>query len=344
MLMPSIVFIPSAVFIPSIVFMLSILTINLIVWILLSIPNNRKKLPKVYLIVRSWLWMLSALFMCFYLSNISNQANIQPYWWAIDILLVIIGLRGLFEISRLWRSKSKLAFVEKLERLKVQPVPVAIHKLIFTSVNTNSFSLFSLPPSKPSPSQSIPAKAHQATLTLSRAKRLANWWQRVTWVDTGLCVAFVYLIISLIALAHLSIVRQQAGVFLFVIFASQFNDIAQYLCGRWLGGRLFSKKLAPTLSPNKTIEGALFGSLLSALLATLLGLWLTSFSVIQCFAIAYFLAISGIIGDLFESTFKRRHGIKDTGTMLAGHGGILDRVDSLLIGVPVITFIYWQFL
>ncbi|PNK61060.1 phosphatidate cytidylyltransferase [Psychrobacter sp. FDAARGOS_221] len=309
---------------PNTLFMLSILTINLIVWILLALPNNRQKLPKIYLIVRSWLWMLFALFLCFYLSGITDtDGSHRPYWWAIDLLLAIIGVRGLFEISRLWRSKSKVAFVEKLESLNVQPAPAQSSSRIHSNNSIHSSS---------------------TAQKLNRSKRLANWWQRVTWVDTGLCVAFIYLIISLMALAHLTLVRQQAGMFLFVIFASQFNDIAQYLCGRWLGGRFFKRKLAPTLSPNKTIEGALFGSLLSASLATLLGLWLTPFSVIQCFMMAYFLAISGIIGDLFESSFKRRHGIKDTGTMLAGHGGILDRVDSLLIGVPVMTFIYWQFL
>ena len=130
---------------------------------------------------------------------------------------------------------------------------------------------------------------------------------------------------------------------LFVLFASQFNDIAQYLCGRLLGHKWFKRGLAPTISPNKSIEGAVFGSLLAAILASSLGLWLTPFSWLVCLLAAYSLAVSGIAGDLLESAFKRQHGVKDTGTMLAGHGGVLDRVDSLLIGVPVFTLLYWQF-
>ena len=137
--------------------------------------------------------------------------------------------------------------------------------------------------------------------------------------------------------------REQYGVLLFVLFASQFNDIAQYLCGRLLGGKLFKRGLAPNISPNKSIEGAIFGSFCAALLASILGLWLTPFNWWLCLLVAYGLAVSGIAGDLLESAFKRQHGVKDTGTLLAGHGGVLDRIDSLLIGVPLFTLLYWLF-
>ena len=151
------------------------------------------------------------------------------------------------------------------------------------------------------------------------------------------------LIISLVCLQILTWQRGEYGVLLFVLFASQFNDIAQFLCGKLFKGKWFKRGLAPRISPNKSIEGAVFGSLLSALLATLLGIWLTPFAWWLCFIAAYGLAVSGIAGDLLESAFKRQHGVKDTGTMLAGHGGVLDRIDSLLIGVPLFTLAYLVF-
>ena len=268
---------------PDHIFIISILLINTLVWIVLSIPKNRKKLPSIYLITRSWWWMLALLFGCYLLSQISNTVGDYIYWWVLDGLFIVIGLQGLYEIFRLWRLPSKNKLLQKLAAQK-----------------------------KP-----------------------------IRTVDIWLLMMLVSLIISLLALHHLSFNRGMAGVLLFVLFASQFNDIAQYLCGRFLGSRLFQRKLAPTVSPNKTIEGALFGSLLSASLATILGILLTPFSWIASFAFAGLLAVSGIMGDLLESAFKRHHGIKDTGTILPGHGGILDRIDSLLIGVPLFTLMYW---
>ena len=225
----------------------------------------------------------------------------------------MIGLRGLYEISRLGRlaSKSKLlhklaAQVSALERLSEKKA------------------------TKPTLTSVMP-KTEESAMTLVIRSPL----------DVLMVVSLFTLIISLIVLHHLTWVREASGILLFVLFASQFNDIAQYLCGRAFGGRFFQRKLAPTISPNKTIEGALFGTLLSAVLATVLGLWLTPFSLLVCFGCAYLLAVSGVMGDLFESAFKRRHGVKDTGTLLAGHGGVLDRIDSLLIGIPLFTLLYW---
>lgn len=284
-------------------FIVFIVTINTIVWVLFFIPQNRRKLPKIYLIARSWWWMLALLFSSYLLSIYT------PFWWLLDALFVVIGLRGGYEIVRLLRHDSKIKFIAKLKRQQDK--------------------------------EAQESKAGITVIPVTNAAIPTKRFRSISLLDIGFLIVFIGLIASLILLSRLTIIREQPGVLLFVLFASQFNDIAQYLCGRWMGNRWFKRKLAPIISPNKTIEGALLGSLLSASLATVLGLWLTPFSALVCFGIAYFLAVSGIAGDLFESTFKRRHGIKDTGTMLAGHGGILDRVDSLLLGVPVFTVVYW---
>ncbi|ARJ41072.1 phosphatidate cytidylyltransferase [Pantoea alhagi] len=107
--------------------------------------------------------------------------------------------------------------------------------------------------------------------------------------------------------------------------------------GAYMFGRLFGKhKLAPKVSPGKTWEGFFGGLLTSALIAWLFGLWaplnVAPGVLLTCSVIA---ALASVLGDLTESMFKREAGIKDSGHLIPGHGGILDRIDSLTAAVPV---------
>jgi len=277
------------------------------VWAMLALPRLRQRLPKIYLIARSWWLMLAALCLCYIIAKVtdnsqSSQPHTYPYQWLLIAFFILIGLRGGYEIKRLWCLRNKAVLIEKLQARGLQP-----KILPFSQTSSHSTQAYT----------------------------------RLNLLDLIFSSAVITMIVSLIALQQLIWQREQYGVLFFVLFASQFNDIAQYLCGRLLGHKLFTRGLAPTISPNKSIEGALFGSMLAAILATLLGIWLTPFNWWICLLAAYGLAVSGIAGDLLESAFKRQHGVKDTGTMLAGHGGVLDRVDSLLIGVPLFTLFYW---
>lgn len=110
--------------------------------------------------------------------------------------------------------------------------------------------------------------------------------------------------------------------------------------GAYFSGKRFGKtKLAIHVSPGKTWEGVWGGSLLAFLIA-LLGLWLVteskSFSLIAFAMLLALIALFSVFGDLFESVLKRQVGLKDSGQILPGHGGILDRIDSLLIAVPML--------
>lgn len=105
----------------------------------------------------------------------------------------------------------------------------------------------------------------------------------------------------------------------------------------YLGGRLMGKnKLMPSVSPGKTWEGAITGILAGGVSATLTAKYIFHFEQYSIwFSIGILVSIFGILGDLFESKIKRKHHIKDSGTLLPGHGGVLDRMDSLLFAIPL---------
>ncbi|MFP5528110.1 phosphatidate cytidylyltransferase [Peptococcus simiae] len=115
-----------------------------------------------------------------------------------------------------------------------------------------------------------------------------------------------------------------------------FSDSGAYFVGRAFGQR----KMAPQLSPNKTIEGALGGlafAVLALLIANAFIKALPSPLATICFALA--IAVVGILGDLFESLLKRTFDVKDSGNILPGHGGILDRFDSFMLVLPVVSYL-----
>jgi phosphatidate cytidylyltransferase len=110
------------------------------------------------------------------------------------------------------------------------------------------------------------------------------------------------------------------------------SDSAQYFVGRAFGRR----RLAETISPKKTIEGAFGGFLFGTLLLVVAGAWwLPSVPVWLRVLLGVTVVALGIVGDLFESMLKRSAGVKDSSSLIPGHGGVLDRIDALLFAAPV---------
>ena len=131
--------------------------------------------------------------------------------------------------------------------------------------------------------------------------------------------------------AYLYVLPGGAGLLLALLVLTQGNDVAQYLWGRALGRR----RIAPTVSPNKTVEGFLGGLLTTTVLAVSIGPLLTRLPWPVALATGPLVAVSGFLGDLAMSAVKRDLGIKDTGRLIPGHGGVLDRVDSLIFTAPL---------
>jgi phosphatidate cytidylyltransferase len=123
---------------------------------------------------------------------------------------------------------------------------------------------------------------------------------------------------------------QDSQLLLYLVLVDQMSDVLQYVWGKLLGRH----KIAPVVSPNKTWEGFVGG----VATATLLGAgiwWATPFTPLQAAAMAFAICLMGFAGGLVMSAIKRDAGVKDFGAMIEGHGGMLDRSDSLCFAAPV---------
>lgn len=125
---------------------------------------------------------------------------------------------------------------------------------------------------------------------------------------------------------------------IWLIMVVQASDVLQYVCGKLFG----KHKVAPVLSPSKTIEGLLGGIVLATVLGVVMS-WLTPFNYIQATIIGLIVCIFGFFGGLVMSAIKRDRGVKDWGQLIQGHGGMLDRIDSICFSAPVFFHIlrYW---
>ncbi len=122
-----------------------------------------------------------------------------------------------------------------------------------------------------------------------------------------------------------------AGLLIFLIVLTELNDVSQYLWGKIFG----NSRIVPTVSPRKTWAGFLGGVASTLALTAAAAKYLTPLSLIESVGAGLIIGISGFIGDIVLSAVKRDLGIDDSGSILPGHGGILDRVDSLTFTAPL---------
>jgi phosphatidate cytidylyltransferase len=145
-----------------------------------------------------------------------------------------------------------------------------------------------------------------------------------------ICVYFVSYVPALLMLRIPGYEGQAPALMFFLVLVVQLSDVLQYIWGKALGAR----RIAPTISPNKTWEGFVGGVASATLLGTAVW-WATPFSPLAAASMALVLTTMGFLGGLIMSAIKRDRGVKDYGTLIGGHGGVLDRIDSLCFAAPV---------
>lgn len=123
---------------------------------------------------------------------------------------------------------------------------------------------------------------------------------------------------------------ENAKLLFFLVCVAQMSDVLQYIFGKLFGKR----PIAPNVSPNKTVEGLAYGMSGATILGALLW-WITPFTFLQAAGFSLVITAAGFFGGLTMSAIKRDRGVKDFGAMIQGHGGVLDRIDSLCFSAPL---------
>lgn len=253
-------------------------------------------------------------------------------WWGMVILLTIGLLAGKVALLVLYGAASAIALYEFLVLTEVgradRPSLIAAFLIIlpvqFWLIWAEWYGLFAI---------FIPVYVFLTLPVLSLIRgSTAGFMVRVAEMQWGVMLA-VYCLSHIPAILLLSIdgfEGIQVLLIAFLVIVVQCSDVFQYLWGRLLGRH----KLAPGISPSKTVEG-LVGGVATACAIGVAFSWITPFSPLEALGFAFLISVMGVLGGLVMSAFKRDRGVKDWGSLIPGHGGVLDRFDSLLFSAPI---------
>ena len=146
-----------------------------------------------------------------------------------------------------------------------------------------------------------------------------------------LSISIVYLGLPCLSLIYLRSIENGLEYIIYILFIVWATDTAAFFGGNYLKG----PKLMPKVSPNKTISGAISGLLGASIIGVISIVFIDGVEIISFVVSSVILSVFAQAGDLFESKLKRKYGVKDSSNLIPGHGGVLDRLDSLLFVAPV---------
>jgi phosphatidate cytidylyltransferase len=255
---------------------------------------------------RSW-WMMVAIFaLTLYLGH-----------WTTVILFCLISFLALREFITLNETRvcdHKVLFWTFFVILPAQYFLVGIHWYGLASIFIPVYAFIFIPIRK---------------VMTGEVKDFLATTAKIQW---GLltCVYFVSHMPMIMTLPIKDSTGGNGALLFFFVFTVQASDVFQYVWGKLTGKR----KIAPLLSPNKTVEGTVGGILTTVIIATGMS-WVTPFNPWQAALMALLICLAGFFGGLVMSAIKRDLGAKDWGSTIAGHGGVMDRIDSLCFAAPL---------
>ena len=272
------------------------------------------------------------------IDNLNARINA---WWVMILIIFAAAALGFYGVIGLFfvisfmalREFLSLLYIRRGDHLALAACFYVILPLQYFLVAIDWFSMFTI---------FIPVYGFLFLPILSALLGdTAHFLDRSTKVQWALMIS-VFCISHIPAILTLDIEGFEGKkllLMIFLILVVQSSDVLQYV---W--GKLFGKhKIAPKLSPSKTIEGFVGGVISASVLGGLL-YWLTPFNPVQAVLMSLLICLMGFLGGLVMSAMKRSMGVKDWGNMISGHGGMLDRMDSLCFAAPIFFHVvryYW---
>jgi phosphatidate cytidylyltransferase len=273
--------------------------------------------------------------------TIGNLNDRVAAWWVMVLILAValaVGFHGMVVLFGL------LSFLALREFLTLTPTNRGDHRALFWTfflitpfqyylIWTRWYSMFTI---------LIPVYAFLFLPARSAwAGQTERFLERAAKIQWGLMIC-TYCLSHVPAIYLLDIPGYEGrngSLLFFFLFVAQVSDVLQYVWGKLAGKR----PIAPLVSPNKTLEGFVGGVLSASLLGVALH-GVTPFTAWQAGAMSLLITLLGFAGGLVMSAIKRDRGVKDYGTIIAGHGGVLDRLDSICFAAPVffhVTRYFW---
>ena len=272
------------------------------------------------------------------IDNLNARINA---WWVMILIIFAAAALGFYGVIGLFfvisfmalREFLSLLYIRRGDHLALAACFYVILPLQYFLVAIDWFSMFTI---------FIPVYGFLFLPILSALLGdTAHFLDRSTKVQWALMIS-VFCISHIPAILTLDIEgfeEKKLLLMIFLILVVQSSDVLQYV---W--GKLFGKhKIAPKLSPSKTVEGFVGGVVSASVLGGLL-YWLTPFNPVQAVLMSLLICLMGFLGGLVMSAMKRSMGAKDWGNMISGHGGMLDRMDSLCFAAPIFFHVvryYW---
>ena len=272
------------------------------------------------------------------IDNLNARINA---WWVMILIIFAAAALGFYGVIGLFfvisfmalREFLSLLYIRRGDHLALAACFYVILPIQYILVAIDWFSMFTI---------FIPVYGFLFLPILSALLGdTAHFLDRSTKVQWALMIS-VFCISHIPAILTLDIEGFEGKkllLMIFLILVVQSSDVLQYV---W--GKLFGKhKIAPKLSPSKTVEGFVGGVVSASVLGGLL-YWLTPFNPVQAVLMSLLICLMGFLGGLVMSAMKRSMGVKDWGNMISGHGGMLDRMDSLCFAAPIFFHVvryYW---